>query len=122
MRLYTRLLGENDEFTLYYTLEKLKKTHPVNPAFTPTLKRNCDNLYCRSNIYECARDVYLPETKMLFDMLSEGKYDRECLLKKCEQNRISFEKAPLIPNEKNGDIPQILLECADIIGRKSFCF
>lgn len=122
LRLYTRLLGENDEFTLYHTLEKLKKTHPVNPAFTPTLKRNCDNLYCRSNIYECARDVYLPETKMLFDMLSEGKYDKECLLKKCEQNRISFEKAPLIPNEKNGDIPQILLECADIIGRKSFCF
>ena len=122
LRLYTRLLGENDEFTLYHTLEKLKKTHPVNPAFTPTLKRNCDNLYCRSNIYECARDVYLPETKMLFDMLSEGKYDKELLLKKCEQNRISFEKAPLIPNEKNGDIPQILLECADIIGRKSFCF
>ncbi|MBE6540482.1 MAG: hypothetical protein E7674_07060 [Ruminococcaceae bacterium] len=122
LQLYTRLLGENDEFTLYHTLEKLKKTHPVNPAFTPTLKRNCDNLYCRSNIYECARDVYLPETKMLFDMLSEGKYDKELLLKKCEQNRISFEKAPLIPNEKNGDIPQILLECADIMGRKSFSF
>ena len=122
LELYARLLGENDEFTLYHTLEKLKEAHPVNPAFAPTLKRNCDNLYCRSNIYECARDLYLPEAKMLFDMLSEGSCNKDELIKRCEQNRISFEKAPLYPNEKSGDIPQILLKCADIIGRKSFSF
>lgn len=119
---YAELLGENNEFTLYHTLKKLEETHPVNPSFVPTLKRNCDNLYCRSNIYECARDVYIPEAKMLFEMITEDEYDKERLLKKCEQNRISFEQKPLTHIEKRNNIPFLLLKCADIINKKSFSF
>ena len=119
---YTELLGENDEFTLYHTLKKLERVSPVNPHFTATLKRNCDNLYCRSNVYECSKELYLPEAKMLFEMLSERKYDKERLLEKCIQNRISFEQKPLTPIKKCNNIPSLLLRCADIINKPSFSF
>ena len=61
---YTELLADK-EYSLYYTLETLRETAPVNPAFPTTLKRNCDNLYCRSAVYECARELYLPELALL---------------------------------------------------------
>ena len=115
LEIYTELLGENDEFTLYHTLKMLESVSPVNPHFTATLKRNCDNLYCRSSVYECSKELYLPEAKMLLEMLSENKYDKACLLEKCRQNRILFEQKPLVPIEKRNNIPFLLLKCADII-------
>lgn len=121
LELYTALLGENDEFTLYHTLKKLERSHPVNPAFTPTLKRNCDNLYCRSNIYECARDLYVPEAKMLFSMLRENRYDKDSLLRECDKNRMEFEQAPLLPNEKRGNSSLLLQQCAALLESPDFC-
>ncbi len=118
MEEYVSLLGENREFSLYHTLCRLYETAPVNPVFTPTLKRNCGNLYCRSDVYECARDLYLPELKMLFQMLSEGTYDRQALLDACKKNQATFEQARLTPPVQTGEIPQILRRCARIVGER----
>ena len=54
------LLEASKEFSLFFSLEELKKRHTTNPDFEHTLKGNAENNYCRSFIYELARYCYEP--------------------------------------------------------------
>ena len=118
--LYARLLESHPDYSLSETLTGLQNVAPVGKHFPETLKKNCDNLYCRSNIAECARELYLPELKALFDCVSASLVPGiPCrpdgwkeLLSFCEQNRLSFEKAPLAPFVCRADLAETLSAAA----------
>ena len=41
-------------------MAELRKRHEVNPVFEHTLKGNAENNYCRSFVYELAKECYEP--------------------------------------------------------------
>lgn len=62
----TDILSSHEDYSMLSTLTLLQKTEKTNPNFEITLKRNAENCYCRSHIYENAEYLYLPELKNLF--------------------------------------------------------
>lgn len=120
---YARLLESHPDYSLAETLDGLRAVAPVGKHFPETLKKNCDNLYCRSNIAECARELYLPELQRLFACveasLRPGEKCRpdgwDALLSFCEQNRLAFEKAPLSPFVCRNDLAATLRSAADTV-------
>lgn len=120
LALYTRFLETHADYSLADTLVKLQTAAPVNPVFAETLKKNCDNLYCRSCVAECARGLYLPELEALFAMLREGKYDRRGLLAFCEENRLAFEKTPLRPFVPKENAGTLLRDAAKVLRGMEF--
>jgi len=116
---YTALLETHEDYSLACTMEHLRQTAPVNPLFPETLKKNCDVLYCRSCVADCARELYLPELQYLFDMLCQNRYDRAALLAFCEQNRIRFECAPIAPFAPKNSPDALLIRASELIEKGS---
>ncbi len=65
------ILAFHDDFSMAATLERLKKTAPVNPNFEKTLKRNFVNVYSAQYAYEPCKYHYPLETAQLFDFLED---------------------------------------------------
>ena len=115
LALYGDFLASNQEYSLFATLRALNETAPVNPNFTPTLKRNCDNLYCRSAVTECVLELYLPEVERLTEQLKAGKYDKEALVSFCKANQTAFEARPLIPTANKEHPARVLQQAAEVL-------
>lgn len=85
LRQLSALLGSHDDFSLLFTLERLKAAAETNPNFEATLKRNAECDYCRSYIFENCEYLYIPEMNRLFDEVKKsiitGKDIDEVLLK-----------------------------------------
>ncbi len=85
--LHTEVLAGHEDFSMYQTVEGLKKVAPVNPIFEETIKNNASSWYCRSSIYENAKYLYLPEMKILFDAVRSGKpLDKDAIQKAFDQS------------------------------------
>ncbi|MBQ3003005.1 MAG: hypothetical protein IJD82_04680 [Clostridia bacterium] len=112
---FTAFLETHADYSLDRTMEHLRQTAPVNPIFPETLKKNCDVLYCRSCVSDCARELYLPELAFLFGMLCQNRYDRAELLAFCEQNRLRFERAPIAPFAPKNSPDALLLQASELI-------
>lgn len=56
----TELLEASGDFSLNVAMAELRKRHEVNPVFEHTLKGNAENNYCRSFVYELAKECYEP--------------------------------------------------------------
>jgi len=63
------ILAGHEDYSMYETLEGLKKVTYVNPLFEETLKNNASCGYCRSYIYENARYLYLEEFHAIADSI-----------------------------------------------------
>jgi hypothetical protein len=61
------LLGVNDEYSLFYSLQKMKDVTYVNKDFESTLKANAFNSYCRTMIYEIFKFLQINDLKVYFD-------------------------------------------------------
>jgi hypothetical protein len=72
MQLLAELLGTHEDFSLYHSLELLKRVTETNPNFELTLKNNAASGYCRSFIYENAAYLYVPEMKYLFGQVRKA--------------------------------------------------
>lgn len=94
LELLVSLLGTHEDYSLLHTLTLMQKTAKVNPSFELTLKRNAENFYCRSYIYENAEYLYVAETKNLFG---------EVLRAKIEERKPNFEKIKK-ENEKAAEL------------------
>ena len=70
----TKVLGSSDEFSLNASLAGMRR-HPTNPDFEKTLKGNAENIYCRSFIYELAKEIYEPAFAA-FSRWAEGRLAR----------------------------------------------
>lgn len=62
------LLAQSEDFSMYRSLERLRRAQPldgiqptINPHREQTLKSNAENDYCRSHHYELVRHVYQAE-------------------------------------------------------------
>lgn len=66
------LLAAHEDYSLYDSLERLKKCQPTNPNFEITLKGNAEISYCRSFIYELFKGCYIPE----YDALAQAVRQR----------------------------------------------
>ena len=87
----------------------------MNPVFTPTLKRNCDNLYCRSAVTECVLELYLPEVEKLVEMLKGKTYDKAALISFCKANQTAFEARPLAPTVNKEHPARVLQQAAEVL-------
>ena len=67
-KLFSSILAASEEFSLFYTLERLKQVQEVNPVFEDTLKRTSVSYYCRSFIFEAAAYCYEKEWQFLADL------------------------------------------------------
>ncbi len=65
IELETHLLDAHEDFSIYHSLQLLKKAAPVSPEFEYTLKGNAENYYCRTYSSELFRGVYLPEFRLM---------------------------------------------------------
>lgn len=75
LELFAQLLATREEFSVYHTVEGLKRTSRVNPHFPDAVKDNLINWYCRSSVYEAVRYVYLPEMKVFCKTILEHPRD-----------------------------------------------
>ena len=69
----SEVLSLNTDFSIYYSLEELKKTAPTNPNFEITLKRNISNNYCSQPAYELVTQVFKAEGEIVFERLMSDR-------------------------------------------------
>lgn len=97
----TCILGGHKDFSLNVSLEKLKKTAPVNPLFEKTLKKNAECEYNRSYIYENAKYLYTFENQLVFDWC-ESYYKNgvnkpfEEIIEEQKKKALEFIDTPLV--------------------------
>lgn len=121
------MLSLHEDYSMYASLKRLESVTDTNPDFEVTLKRNGENSYCRSYIFENVRYLYVPEMKIVFEEVKRAcrfgeKVDRERMGKRREENREVYYSVPL--KEMNGqpekDIETVLKESAAIIKNMLF--
>ena len=66
------VLEASPEFSLNDSLARIRAAGPSNPDFERTLKKNANNPYCRSQIFELIRHVNLKQFAVLSDFLEEA--------------------------------------------------
>lgn len=67
------LLADQPEFSLFATLERMRRTAKLNSHAEQTLKSNAENSYCRSYIAELYAVIYEPEARCLKEYLGSLK-------------------------------------------------
>lgn len=100
MRLLAELLGSHEDYSLYRSLEALKRVSDTNPNFERTLKNNAECGYCRSFIYENAEYLYVPELELLLGELRKAvrngeDLDREAVDRGFERIKERYFATPL---------------------------
>lgn len=90
LKVFADLLSSHEDYSMFASLESLKKVTETNPNFEATLKNNASCNYCRSFIYENAEYLYVPELKAVFDeakaALKDGReIDRDAIKKRGEE-------------------------------------
>ena len=80
----TDLLGLSADYSLKESFNRLKTVTYVNSNFETTLKNSAECEYCRSQIYENCKYLYIPEMEALFNeikrcILSGEEYERKTL-------------------------------------------
>ena len=100
MRLLAELLGSHEDYSLYRSLEALKRVSDTNPNFERTLKNNAECGYCRSFIYENAEYLYVPELELLLGELRKAvrngeELDREAVDRGFERIKERYFATPL---------------------------
>ena len=92
------LLATHEDYSMWATLCRLRSVTDTNPDFETTLKRNAENNYCRSYIFENAQYLYVPEMEILFDEVKKAKNgspDREAISARAAENRRRYYEIPL---------------------------
>lgn len=69
MDIMSEVLSLNTDFSIYHSLEELKKAAPTNPNFEITLKRNICNIYCCQPAYELVTEIFKEEGEIVFEQL-----------------------------------------------------
>ena len=64
--LHAEMIGCHADYSMFETLEGLKKVCPVNPYFETAQKRDLVNGYCRQAAYEPEKKLFLAELKAYF--------------------------------------------------------
>jgi hypothetical protein len=90
LKTLSNLLSTHEDYSLYTSLESLKKVTETNPNFETTLKNNASCNYCRSFIYENAEYLYVPEMKAVFEeakraLANKSAIDRDAIKKRGEE-------------------------------------
>ncbi|MBQ8508424.1 MAG: hypothetical protein IJ493_00775 [Clostridia bacterium] len=127
MKALRDLLAAHEDYSLLDSLNRLRAVTDTNPNFEITLKRNAENNYCRSYIYENAAYLYLPEMEILFDEVkkaaaSGADIHRGAVNSRMEANRERFWSTPLaVMNQADKPaLRQVLSDAAEIIEKIKF--
>jgi len=68
--IFADVLALHKDASLFESYKNLGKNRKVNPYFENALKENVINWYCRTNIYEAVKYVYIPEMKVFADWVT----------------------------------------------------
>ena len=124
--LLTEVLSSHSDFSLYDSLMRLREVTETNPNFEITLKHNAECNYCRTQIYENAEYLYLPEMRCVFDEvkrshLAKTPYVKEALTDKIKDIKENYFSTPLSPiKRKSRPLGEIALAVRDIIKNIEF--
>ncbi len=94
------LLSSHEDYSMFASLESLKKVTETNPNFETTLKNNASCNYCRSFIYENVEYLYIPELKAVFEevksALKNGReIDKDMIKNRGEEITKNYMTLPL---------------------------
>ncbi len=84
------VLDAHRDYSLWDSLEEMKRKAPVNPSFENTVKGNTENWYSRSFLSELFRACYIPEYQAI----------RASLLEQYSRNDRSFSGKPAALDQK----------------------
>ncbi len=124
--LHCAVIGCHEDYSMHYTMERMKKTCPVNPAFEVTLKRNLVNWYCRQAAYEPEKKLFLAEGEAYFAWVRENlrkniRGDWEWTLDGTEdtlyEQFMAVPLAALRPDCDRAKLPSLLKEAAEKVGK-----
>jgi len=87
IRFLIKMLGDiletSEDFSIYHSMLKLKKTAQINPHTEQTLKANSENSYCRTQMYELVRYIFEREIEVYLQWLEEKiAFDNHSSLKR----------------------------------------
>lgn len=118
------ILSIHEDFSLAKTLRDIQKNKPIYAGFEETLKNNTCCLYCRQNIYETVKEIFIPENEVMQKLILEGaptwKYDESLETKfKIESEKIfakyQAKKLEDIDKEPKGDFIKALENALEVL-------
>ena len=123
---FTNLLGLHEDYSLRISYDKLNSVQKVNPNFEQTLKTTAECGYCRSQIYESCKYLYLSEMQVLFSeikrLVNAGEsYDKGKLKNIKNEIREKFINTPL--NEMTAtpnSFAEVITKTANVIESVKF--
>ena len=87
------VLSSSTDFSLYHTLMEISKESKVYDNFEQTLKNNTVAEYCRTNIYETVKEIFIPEQEVMQKaLLSYAKDKNFDMHKFVSENRAEILK------------------------------
>ena len=121
------LLSTHEDYSMFASLESLKKVTETNPNFETTLKNNASCNYCRSFTYENAEYLYVPELKAVFEeaksALTNGSaIDRDAIKNRGEEITKNYMTLPLREMESKKEahtFSEITKRASEIISKMS---
>lgn len=117
MDIMVKALKLNPDFSMHNTLEALKRSAPVNPAFEKTLKQNLCNGYCLQAAYEPAKYLYQKEIDVGFSWLMSESGDKTELANQRNKLLEAFWNKPLseMQTSDRSDLTELLTKAASSI-------
>ena len=124
LRCLCNVLSTHEDFSLAATLREINKTEKVYEGFEETFKNNTSCLYCRQNVYETVKELFIPENEVVQRLIREGApdwtYGQELTDEfKRESERIfaDFQCKPLdeIDKEPKGNLKEAVIQAATIL-------
>ena len=121
------LLSTHEAYSMFASLESLKKVTETNPNFETALKNNASCNYCRSFTYENAEYLYVPELKAVFEeaksALTNGSaIDRDAIKNRGEEITKNYMTLPLREMESKKEahtFSEITKRASEIISKMS---
>ena len=118
------VLSTHEDFSLAATLRAVNATEKVYDGFEETLKNNVSCLYCRQNIYETVRELFIPENKVVQELICSaaphwtyGKDLEEKFKKESEEIFARFQNKSLeeIDKEPKADFKKAVAKAASVL-------
>ena len=118
------VLSTHEDFSLAATLRDINKTEKIYEGFEETFKNNTSCLYCRQNVYESVKELFIPENEVVQELLRKGAphwtygQDLKDEFKKASKEIFDkFQSKPLeeIDQEPKGDLKEAVMQAARIL-------
>lgn len=105
LEMMSQVLRLNPDFSVWHTLQELRRAAQTNPNFEITLKRNISNDYCAQHAMELVENIYRAEGEAAFQWMLDGQSEDNRSYRECYRRTIErFLNEPL-ENMQHEEVP-----------------